>query len=409
VPFLERVTRMERAIQAYVLQEILKTFSEYSLVAINESLPGRIRADFHFKDPGGTDVFVEASARKIGRTKLNRILNLYAAISNIEPPLGKFELIVIGPDVTSSVRKQLQKLPIRLHTYEEIGITRQKLREVQEQERRRLSPEEARLIAKWESERKATIRVSDVQEALRCKPSYASFLLHNLERKQWLERVARGLYQFIPVGYGYPERIPPSDPFVIGAALIKPYYFSYYTSNSHYGFTTQMPFTLFIATTRKKSDLEWSRSTFKFVTLSRRKFFGYRKEKVFDTEVNMADPEKSLVDSFDKPRYAGGTEQLARIAWRAFPRINKEKLVDYAVRMHSHALIQRLGFVLDFLSKEDLVNPIPRNMKNEMLKHVGQTTIYLDSRRPKRGEYSRQWKVINNVRRAQLLSEIEIG
>ena len=408
------MVEMERALEAYVSREILNIFREYSLMTVNETLPGRIRVDFHFRDRNGTDVFVEVSARKIGRTKLSQILNMYAAISNIEPPLREFELIVIGPDVTPSVKKELEKLPVRLLTYEQIGITGQKLREVQEQERRRrqeiqqLSPEEARLVAKWESEKKATVRASDAQEALDCTIDYAYFLLHNLERKHWLERVTRGLYQFIPLSYGYPERIPPSNSFTIGAALIKPYYFSYYTSNSHYGLTTQMPFTLFIATTKKKPDIEWARSSFKFVTLSKRKFFGYRREKVFDTEVNMAEPEKSLVDSFDKPRYAGGMEQLARITWRGLPRIKKEKLVKYAIRMNSHALIQRLGFIINFLAKEQLAKPLPQNLKKRMLKHVGKTAIYLDSRKPKTGEFSKEWRIINNVSRVQLLSEIEI-
>jgi len=405
---------MERVLEAYVSREIPNIFREYSTVAVNEILPGLIRVDFHLRDRNGTDVFVEVSARKIGRTKLNQIVNMYAAISNIEPPLRKFKLIVIGPDVTLSVKKELEKLHVKLLTYEQIGITSQKLRELQEQELRRrqeiqpLSPEEARLVAMWESEKKAVIRASDVQKALNCTIEYAHLLLHNLEHKHWLERVTRGLYQFIPLSYGYPERIPPSNSFIIGAALIKPYYFSYYTSNSHYGFTTQMPFTLFIATTKKKPDIEWTGSAFKFVTLSKRKFFGYRQERVLDAKVNMAEPEKSLVDSFDKPRYAGGIEQLARITWRGLPRVKKEKLAKYAVKMNSHALIQRLGFIIDFLAKEKLVKPLPRNLKDKMLVHVGKTAIYLDSRKPKTGEFSKEWRIINNVPREQLLSEIEI-
>jgi len=403
---------MERALEAYVSREIPNILKGYSLVAVNETLPGRITADFHFKDQEGTDVFVEVFGRKIGRTKLSQILNIYAAISNIEPPLGKFELIVIGPDVTASVKKELEGLPVKMLTYEEIDITRQKLREIYEQARRQetqqLSPQEAGLIAKWESEKKAIIRASDVQEDLGCNLNHAYFLLHNLERKHWLERVSRGVYQFIPLSYGYPERIPPSNSFVIGAALIKPYYFSYYTSNSHYGFTTQMPFTLFIATTKKKPDVEWPSGTFKFVTLSKHKFFGYRREKVFDTEVNMAEPEKSLVDSFDKPRYAGGIEQLARITWRGLPKVNKEKLVEYAVKMNSHALIQRMGFIIDYLTREELVEPLSPNLKNKMLNHVGKTSIYLDSRRKKTGQFSKEWRIINNIPREHLLSEIEI-
>jgi predicted transcriptional regulator of viral defense system len=378
---------------------------------VNEALPGQIRVDFHLRDKKGADVFVEISGRKIGRTKLSEVLNLYSAISNIEPPLKKFELVMVSPEVASSVKKALEKFPVRLLTFKELGITPQRLKELEEQRPsriRKLSPEEARLVAMWEAEKRTTIRASDVQHALNCTLDYAYVLLHNLERKQWLERVQTGLYQFIPARYGYSERVPPVNAFIVGAAFVKPYYFSYYTSNSHYGFTTQMPFTLFIATTVKKPNVEWADNTFKFVTLSKRKLFGYRLERVFDVEVNMADPEKSLVDSFDKPRYAGGIEQLVRIAWRGLPRVDEKKLVDYALKMGSHSLVQRLGFIIDFLVKEELTAPFPDEMRSALLRCVGKTTIYLDARRPKSGVFSREWRIVNNVSKEQLLSEIEV-
>jgi len=122
----------------------------------------------------------------------------------------------------------------------------------------------------------------------------------------------------------------------------------------------------------------------------------------------MAEPEKSLVDSFDKPKYAGGIEQLARILWRGLPRIKEEKLVKYAIRMNSHALIQRMGFIIDFLANEKLIKPFPQNLKDKLLRHVGKTAIYLDSRKPKSGKLSKEWNIINNVPREQLLSEIEV-
>lgn len=122
----------------------------------------------------------------------------------------------------------------------------------------------------------------------------------------------------------------------------------------------------------------------------------------------MADREKSVIDSFDKPRYAGGIEQLVRITWGSLPRVNEEKLVDYASRMNSHALVQRLGFIIDFLVKKELVNPLPQDLKGTLLKHVGKTAMYLDSRRPKEGSFSKEWRVVNNVSEEQLLSEIEV-
>lgn len=381
---------------------------------MNEALPGNIMVDFHFEKGDGTDVFVEVTAKKIGRGMLDRIINMYAAISNIEPPLGRFELIVVGPEVLASVREELERIPVRLLTFEQVGITPERVHGMQEsrlmrqREALRLSPDEAELVVKWASENKTIIRPSDVQEALDCTPDYAYLLLHRLEGKQWIERVTQGLYQFIPLSYGYPDRIPPANSYVIGASLIEPYYFSYYTSNNHYGFTTQVPYTVFIATTKKKPDFEWSGSTFKFVKLSDHKFFGYRKKNIFNTVVNMAEPEKALIDSFDKPRYVGGVEQLAGIVWRGLPRVDEEKLVDYAVRMNSHSLIKRLGFIISFLVEEGLLEPLPPEQENVLLEERGKSVIYLDSKRPKAGKLSKNWKIVNNVPRSLLLSEIEV-
>lgn len=408
---------MNRALEAYVSRKILTIFGEYSLVAVNEGLSVRIRVDFHFKKQDGTDVFIEVSAQKIGRTKLGSIIAMYSAIASMEPPLKKFEVIVIGPEVTASAKKELERLPIKVLTYEQVGIMRQKHQRIRDEAKRRqgrrlelaqLSPAEAKLVARWEAEKKTTFRASDVQAALDCTRNYARVLLYNLERKGWVERITRGLYQFIPLSYGFPEKIPPSNVFVIGAALVEPYYFSYYTSNSHYGFTTQMPFTIFIATSKKKPEVEWASSTFKFVTLTERKFFGYRREKVFDREVNMAEPEKSLVDSFDKPRYSGGIEQLVRITWRGLRKINQEKLVYYAIKMRSHALVQRMGFIIDFLAREGLVEPFYPSLREELLTHIGKGAIYLDSRKPKTGRFRKEWRIMNNVPKSQLLSEIEV-
>ena len=403
---------MEQSLEAYVSREIIKAFKDYTLVTTNEALPGGISVDYHLKGKDGTDVFIEVSTRKVDGSMLSRILNLYSSISNMEPPLEKFELIIIGSEIDESVKKELKGLPIRLISLEDLGITQRKLREIEEAQRRlqirRLSPEEARLVIKWEAEKKTIIRVPDVQDALHCSSDYAYFLLHKLERKGWLERIRAGVYQFVPAAYGYPEKIPPANAFVVGAALIDPYYFSYCTSNSYYGFTTQMPFTLFIATTKKKAKVEWQSVTFKFVTLSKHKFFGYRIERVLDTDVYIAEPEKSLVDSFDKPHYAGGIEQLVRIIWRGFRKIDQEKLVDYTIRMKSHALVQRLGFIIDFLTREGLIKSMSSDLRKLLLDSVGKAPIYLDPRRPRRGSFSKEWRVICNVSRDQLLSEIEV-
>jgi predicted transcriptional regulator of viral defense system len=76
--------------------------------------------------------------------------------------------------------------------------------------------------------------------------------------------------------------------------------------------------------------------------------------------------------------------------------------------MNSHSLIQRLGFIISFLTEEGIVKPLSNKLENILLDLVGGTVIYLDSKRKKTGKLSKKWRIINNVPRSQLLSEIEI-
>ena len=115
------------------------------------------------------------------------------------------------------------------------------------------------------------------------------------------------------------------------------------------------------------------------------------------------------MDSFDKPKYAGGVAQLSGAVWRGLPRVDVEKLVEYAVRMGNQSLVKRMGFIISFLVDEGLVKPPQDEVENVLLSHVGESVIYLDSGRPKTGDLYSKWKVVNNVPRRVLLSEIGIG
>jgi len=42
------------------------------------------------------------------------------------------------------------------------------------------------------------------------------------------------------------------------------------------------------------------------------------------------------------------------------------------------------------------------------LRQVGKTAIYLDPHRPKGGEFSKEWRIVNNVSREHLLGEVEV-
>lgn len=405
-----QVSRGELLI-SFVISNLPKLFSGYHLYE-KEKLLGNRTLDLHLKDQKGNDLFVEIKASKITKRQIGQIIDYYSAILNLEPQPKNPRFVVIGESVDENIRKQLGKINISLKTYDELGIPIQGLLDSEARRRRReLTPTEARLVARWEGNNNnnntGIISVETVCRELRCTRSYARTLLHRLERKRWLERVSKGAYTFIPAEYGYDdERFPVMEPLIAGSRLVKPYYFSYTTANSYYGFTTQMPSTHFIATTKKKPQYIWRNTAYQFVTLSKKKFFGFKEVNVNGVKVKMAEPEKAIVDSLDKIRYTGGIEEIIRVVYRGFTKVQRDKLVGYASKMGSHALSQRLGFILSFLDSKKLID-IPPEIKKSLLANVGKAPVYLAPNKPKHGTFSSEWKVVKNMSDKELLSEIE--
>ncbi|HMS44128.1 MAG TPA: hypothetical protein PKE69_28130, partial [Pyrinomonadaceae bacterium] len=56
-----------------------------------------------------------------------------------------------------------------------------------------------------------------------------------------------------------------------------------------------------------------------------------------------------------KPQYAGGITEIAKAIHKSKDKIYYPKLLDYAKRFNSQAVIKRLGFLLELLEIE---NPV---------------------------------------------------
>lgn len=392
-----------RELEAYIASHFAELFPKTQLVHQNEILPGRNIIDLHLRSADGQDIFVEIKNVRIKNSYLGQLVDYYKAISNLNPPPESFKIILLAEGIDPSLRTELPRLKVEFMSLRDLGLLRNR-----KQPTIKLSPTEARLVIALESRKARLVTTADVAKLLDRSLDYASVLLHRLERKKWVDRVSKGKYTFVPADAGYVKRFPSLNPLLAGSALVTPYYYSYATANAHYGLTTQMPSTVYIATTTKKPTFRWKNNRFKFVTLTRRKFFGFTTVMVQTAEVKMAELEKALVDSLDKPKHAGGVEEVVRVLYRASRQADMQKLVDYALRTETHAVCQRLGFLLDFLVSRDLVHRLPKDLRDRLLRQVGNAVEYIGPRELG-GDYSRDWRVIKTLPDQQLLAEIRIG
>jgi predicted transcriptional regulator of viral defense system len=205
-----------------------------------------------------------------------------------------------------------------------------------------------------------------------------------------------------------PERVL-SNPLFIASHLVTPAYVSYWSALHFYGFTEQVPLTVFAATTKKKRPVSFHGFQFRFVTVQPDKFFGYRREIVGELPVLIADEAKAIVDSLDQPRYAGGAAEVAKALRSALEMVDVPTLVEYANRMGNKSLGSRLGYLLESLGHPvEGQRPEPRpELAEGLVERLirSASPVKLDPARPQNGRTNTRWQVVVNVPDAELFPQ----
>lgn len=209
-------------------------------------------------------------------------------------------------------------------------------------------------------------------------------ILSRLEKRGLIERIEKGKYLIIPLDsvqgkYTLHE-------FVIGSWLIEPYAIGYWSALHYYGFTEQIPRTVFVQTParKKKNLIEIFGVNYQIVRIKEEKFYGIRKEWIEETAVSITDKEKTIVDCLDKPQYAGGVIEVAKAL--TDKSLNLNLLVSYANKIGSTTVVRRLGFLCDEMS-------IPINLQPPKIRKYH----LLDPTMPSKGKSNSKWRLIVNV------------
>ena len=270
---------------------------------------------------------------------------------------------------------------------------------------RSLSALESKLILRLEWEKQQVVNIRETSQILGISSDYARLVLHRLAADGWLKPIVPGKYELIPAERGE-HAFPDTNPFFIGSHLVSPYYFSFATSAYHLGLTTQASQTVYIATKGGKTIQRRVREkTYQVINLPDAKFFGFEETEAYGQKVMIATVEKTILDSLDKPKYAGDIPEITTMLWRGRNRIDWVKLKSQAQCFKTKSLIQRLGCLVSMLGLD-----VPEPALNELLAQVGSNTCYLGrlSRWGRGGDYDPVWKVVKNIPQEHLLADTVI-
>jgi len=154
-----------------------------------------------------------------------------------------------------------------------------------------LGPQENRLLLALAEKEISVFSFDEAKDILQTSNQSARHVLMGLARKGRLQRIQRGRYLLVPEMAGTELRWAES-PWVIVPHLIDVYYVGFWTAMNYWGMTEQIPYTVFVATTRRKNSLKFGSQKFEFVTLSQKKFFGLSRKRRARRKPSASPPEK---------------------------------------------------------------------------------------------------------------------
>ncbi len=169
--------------------------------------------------------------------------------------------------------------------------------------------------------------------------------------------------------------------------MATPYYVGFASALNYYGITEQVCRTIYIAALKPKLPLAFHSENYRFVCLSKKRFFGVRKEWIGNLKFNISDKEKTLIDCLYLPEYSNGLSEAIKTFREG---LDYEKLYKYAVRMKDLAVLKRLGYLLDILK-------VKTKIKRMLLAKIAGGYCLLDTCGAREGKKNKKWRVIENV------------
>jgi predicted transcriptional regulator of viral defense system len=267
---------------------------------------------------------------------------------------------------------------------------------------RTLGPKEAKVVLTLREQAREVVRAAEVIDLLGSEQT-ARKVIRNLIKKGWLTRLVGGRYMLLPPEHG-PENLGENNPIALAAAVTEPSYIGWWTAAAFHGFTTQKPMTVTVATLRQLPTRTIEGTEIRFIKISARKFFGFKKYAIYGRSAAITAPEKTVIDCIDRPDLAGGPAELTRIVYSATEEVDHNELITAALAMKSTALLQRLGFLADLARQK-----LPEELRLQLRNAIPKSTRSIFGRRERHdGDigYVAEWGLFVYARRNDLLTEV---
>jgi predicted transcriptional regulator of viral defense system len=218
-------------------------------------------------------------------------------------------------------------------------------------------------------------------------------LLSDMTKRGVIMRIKEGLYHRIPYEQ-HPDQYLPNW-HLTAEAMVQPkeYYIGFYSALDIHGLITQPSMVEQVVTHKQvKPKVQQVKNVrFEFITLSKKRFFGYKKYWIDDFhKVNCSDLEKTFLDCLYKPDYAGGITEITKALYKSREKLQPIRFQEYLEKLNTQAVFKRLGFIINELG-------LFQELQDYITGKITSSYTPLDSSLDKYGQYSSKWGIVDNI------------
>ena len=258
----------------------------------------------------------------------------------------------------------------------------------------------AGLLAGLYDRSQSTFTLADAQEITGLSSQLASSLLHKAVRRSLVSRLKPGVFVIVPPELGSTSEYA-GDPYLTAKSLAgsPPCFLSHASAMEIHRMVTQPQLVVFASSPKRLRSQTVHGTEFRFVFIKPENYFGTMKHWVTKQEsVEVSDLERTVIDGLRQPEYCGGVTEVAKGLWMRQQDMQASKLVDYALRIGTGAVLRRLGYLLE------LYEIGPESELARLRDALSEAYAPLDPMLPGEGTHLRRWRLQLNVTPQELQS-----
>ena len=206
-------------------------------------------------------------------------------------------------------------------------------------------------------------------------------------------RLRPGLFNLIPFEMGRAREYL-GNPYVVARELMRgrDYYISHASALDIHRMTTQPQLVVYVTSPKAMRKRTIFGTEFRFVRCPSTRFFGFSEQWADKQEkILVSDLERTVLDGLRAPEHCGGVTEVAKGFWMRRADMDVRKLVEYALRLDSSAIIGRLGYLMEVLEIGT------QSDSDSLRKRLGRAYVRLDPMLPAEGKFLAKWRLQLNV------------